>query len=832
MIIAENNEEVKKTIHFYITTNELSEGKSAFVVLNEQNKAQGGSVLEWGEEYNLIRPCKLFLNCYPTESIANEAIRWSSKDASVAAVDANGFIYPEGRGKTEIYAVVKDKAGKEHTFTLKVSTLQAVARRTALYLSPQNINASFIADNILLREGLRIEQKNDKFFIYDSADEEPAETIDVRRITSGGEIGILNEDYFDTVYIGIGGYQVYADYLDYAMRGVPLSLRFSSSDTEILDVTPEGRLTPLATGEAYLHISLNGNIIISKLIRVSARATTFRLTRDNQSNRVGIKQEYVWAFNWLKPDENNRNILSSPYSDQLLASRLSDHTTNTYKGLKYIENSGQYLTYDNKQRALEDISLLWSVDNTDYARISDNGDITFYEAVCGKEVTATAWELAHGVKTGLSRSYTFKVIEDKTALNVDNIADFRGATEGYALTTVMHDNMFFDSSNPLPSPRYIGPAHELCVRSSVYGNGKILKSRKGANDYMIKLIIQSQYNDYSQDINSLFSPIVIENLELDGWDDATVPYEQADGDMLMQDIIRVYYHMGTHGEYYDFQEHAYHSESAQMRDLRLAKTSLRINYCYLHNGVKGITLYDMSNTEVTGSIFANFVVSAINIENRYSHLSALTLRRVVIRDTTGIGISGILYDNDNRFTANANAATKIIIKDFFDAYTWAPADGFGSLGKVIPREKLNQLPSSVNADALYSMIEVALRDIMQVLVEKNGLVMTYKGKDYAHLAILSLGLWAKSDPNRIVDETGQFKKVPFQLDRGMVIKSAAFPFPVSIGILETLLDVQTLSNTSVALSYDLNKGENAIVPDADCPSNVALYRRLQGQETQ
>ena len=65
-----------------------------------------------GEEYNLIRPCKLFLNCYPTESIANEAIRWSSKDASVAAVDANGFIYPEGRGKRKYTPSLKIKRAK------------------------------------------------------------------------------------------------------------------------------------------------------------------------------------------------------------------------------------------------------------------------------------------------------------------------------------------------------------------------------------------------------------------------------------------------------------------------------------------------------------------------------------------------------------------------------------------------------------------------------------------------------------------------------------------------------------------------------------------------
>ena len=80
---------------------------------------------------------------------------------------------------------------------------------------------------------------------------------------------------------------------------------------------------------------------------------------------------------------------------------------------------------------------------------------------------------------------------------------------------------------------------------------------------------------------------------------------------------------------------------------------------------------------------------------------------------------------------------------------------FGSLGKVIP-EKIKHLASSVNADALFSMIEVALRDIMQVLQRKRA-GDDGKGKDYAHLAILSLGLWAKSDPNRIVDETGQFK---------------------------------------------------------------------------
>ena len=42
LVIAENNEEVKKTIHFYITTNELSEKEDSLIVLTDENRDLGG----------------------------------------------------------------------------------------------------------------------------------------------------------------------------------------------------------------------------------------------------------------------------------------------------------------------------------------------------------------------------------------------------------------------------------------------------------------------------------------------------------------------------------------------------------------------------------------------------------------------------------------------------------------------------------------------------------------------------------------------------------------------------------------------------------------------
>lgn len=827
LVIAENNEEVKKTIHFYITTNQLSERADSLIVLTEDNKESGGEALNLGEVYNLTASARLFLDCYPVESIGSNDILWTSENEAIVSVDQNGYIYPQGLGMTTVAATVVDKANKSHAFSVNISTLNAVAKVSEIYLAQENINEDYIYNNILLKKDCTVQENESGFDIYNT-DGEWMQTITLNKVNIN-DIAILNKDYLDTVFIGTGGQQVEVDYLDYSLRGGLQGVSFASSNKNIAIVSESGRVTPLHQGDVTISVYLDGKLLDYKDIKVSARAATFRLTKDNQSNKVGIKQDYVWAYNWIKYDEDGKSVLDKSFSNELLYSRLTDQTTNVYKGLKYSNNSATHIEGDNKNAPLKNISLFWSVDNPEYAEINQKGDLTFFEAVCGNKVAAYAYELVNGVKTRSSRSYTFKFVEDDTAINVDTLAELRGINEGYALGTVLHNNVTIDPNNPAYSPYYAVGKSQLSIRASIYGNGKIMYGKKGQTyDCLMEIRLQNQYIDYTKDnIDRQLRPIVIENLEIDGWD--MMESEEATHTNLIQDLIKVKYYTQHQKQYFHYQRGEYLEEPESLRDLRLNNTVVKFRYCYIHNAVKGINFLEMSNAAVEGTIFANMSLSAMNFEQRYSNLASLIIDRVVIRDTAGIGISSILYDDNYKMSSQANPPARIIIKNFFDAYTWAETDSFGVLGKVFPRENLNSLPSSVNADAVYAMIEVALRDMMKQIVEQNGLTLTYNGKKYAHLAILSLGLWAESDPNRIKDETGVYKKLTFKLNKKTTFKTDALPIPFTVSLLETMLGTETLTQRSVVLSYDITKGDILLLPDTPCPSNTALYQRLQGK---
>ena len=182
--------------------------------------------------------------------------------------------------------------------------------------------------------------------------------------------------------------------------------------------------------------------------------------------------------------------------------------------------------------------------------------------------------------------------------------------------------------------------------------------------------------------------------------------------------------------------------------------------------------------------------------------------------------------NDTDIYPDAKTPCRNNCKRFLDAYL----DACGRLRvfkqNYFPAACWTSLQSIINIDTLYSFLDEAVRDLMKTVLQRYGLTLTYKGQEYANLAILSLGLWEDVNPERIIDETGQYKKIPFRFDNNLSIKIKGLP--ISLEMVSKVLPSTVITKQSILLSYDINKG-GALLPDADCPSNVALYRRLQGK---
>ena len=830
IIIAENNIEVRKTIHFYIKTDVLSYEDTNIIALNSSNSSLGGEVIDLSTPYHLSEETKLFLDCYPVESIGDNFVIWESSDNNILIIDNNGFAYPNGLGEAKIYATINDKAGNTHIFSFDVNTNNAKVKLNNLYLSYDIDVTDYLNNNIILVSGYyTVKSNSDDTYYVKNHEGNTVDTITVNKVHPN-EIGLKNNDYLSKIYLDNGGYHLNINYLDYNSAQDIAGLTYLSSNTAIILVTEDGKLIPKSKGEASVTVFLNNIELMVIDIIVSARATTFRLTKNNEDNKVGIKQEYVWALNWLARDENGDSILDKDYSISDLRERLASRVIRTYDELKYLDNSALYVSLDGTRNFyINNLDMYWSVSNPDYAKVDHNGNLEFFEAVCGNEVTVSATELLHGIKTRLTRRYTFKFIEDKTAVNVYNINDLRGANEGYSLATVMHESMLFDFENPAKTPYVFREFEDLTIRNSIYGNGKMLISPKSKDgNSLLYVRIQAKYIDYN---NFEYQPIIFENLEFNGWSSTDKSYSEADGSEILQNLLNIsYYHWRGNHLYFDFENRVWNTESEAMRLERLEKVPIEINYCYIHSAIKGITLYEASNIKVTGTIFSNIFASAINIEQQFSHLSTLIIDRVVVRDSYAAGISSILADDNNKFTSRANTQTKIIIRGFYDAYTWTDPDDVGALSAVIPKESLDVVSNIINVDQLYNALGTALKEILSQILYENDLILEYKGKRYSHLGIISMGLWTDVDPDRIIDETGEFIKIPFNLDPNLQIKTSILPISIPISAIESLLDdFESLQRTSIVLSYNFKDGTPKILPDTRCPSNQELYNRLQGK---
>lgn len=830
LIIAENNREVKKTIHFYVKTDVLSVSDTNVIALNNSNKHVGGEKIALDEIFNLTQPTKLFLDCFPVESIGDNFIIWESMNSAIVKIDKNGYAYPNGLGETDIYATITDKAGNIHRFIINVNTNNAIVKLNNVYLSYDIDVTEYLDNNILLVDSYYTSASNNENIYYVKNNQgDIVDTITVTRVLNH-EKGIINSDYLDVIFIGNGGYYFNVNYYSYELWGSIGHLTYTSSNPLVAEVSETGFIKPISQGNVTIIAYEDGVEIAVKDINVKAKATTFRLNKSNEQNRVGIKQEYVWAFNWFKEYENETTILDNAFTWELLFTRLNGHLINSYEGLKYNEGSARFIRLDgSKNEVVEGITLFWSVSNSNYASVDQSGNLEFYEAVCGNEVTITATEIVHGIKTRLSRSYTFKFIEDKNAVNVYDSNQFRGANEGYSLTTVLHCNLEYDYLNSPISPYYVQSREVFHLRSSIYGNGKKISSLNQHGNSLFRVRLQAKYVDYSAENIIFEGPLVFENIEFDGWTDPNKPYDKASGNELIENIFEVSYYYWHANHYYNYQTYDYEEESPEMRLQRLEQSPIEFRYCYIHSAMKGISLYQASNVKVIGTIFSNIFFSAIYAEQQLGQISTLLIERVVIRDTNAIGISSILTSENGAF-ANDAVGSKIIIRGFYDAYTWADINSFDTLGNLMPKDTLMFFGETV-ADQLHKVIGSAIKDILVTILKEFDLVLDYKGKEYSHLAIFALGMWADTDPTRVIDETGEFEIISFALDKDFEVNiSALSGFKLKLSTLEGLSDFESLQKSSHVMSYKFTDNNPRIMPDTRCPSNIELYRRLQGLE--
>ena len=428
IIHALNNVNARKVISIYVTTNKVS----------EINIYHAGELKEADETISITNKTKLYADCYPVEAIGQNIISWHSSNEDVITVDSNGVLQINKKGITQITASVEDLEGNLHySHSLNVTSNSALVKENNINILSDNNNEIWIRDNLLLNSSYNIStmmSSNEKS-VYNVND--GINFIELTAINvADNSWDVTNYDYIEHIYIDNGGYFIEVKYLNYENKSSTLPFTVISSDNSILEVDSSGRLIPKKQGVATLTITALGQQKFID-IEVKSRLNTFSLNLTELDNKVGIKQERVWAINWIKED----NTLS--HATELSLRPLSA----VYKGNRV----------DNPQ-------LAFSSSSNDYVDSCIDGNIVFNENALGKEVTITANEVIHNYKTRVKNQYTYKILDYANAVNIEShakekLTDY--ANMGYGI--VLHAPIFLSST--------------LYVSNSLWGNGYLVDTQ-------------------------------------------------------------------------------------------------------------------------------------------------------------------------------------------------------------------------------------------------------------------------------------------------------------------------------------------------------------------
>lgn len=183
------------------------------------------------------------------------------------------------------------------------------------------------------------------------------------------------------------------------------SLRYKSSDENIVYVTGSGKLTALKTGEATITVSTKDGSGLSKKCKVIVRdyvaATKLSLSATDMTLSIGDKQAVTYSLTPNNTDDkvtwssnnrraasvgNNSGIISANSPGQAVitgstTSGLTATLTVTVVGLSfYTLNMEQYDIYSLSVLGGTTATVSWDTSNASIATVDANGQVTAKKA--------------------------------------------------------------------------------------------------------------------------------------------------------------------------------------------------------------------------------------------------------------------------------------------------------------------------------------------------------------------------------------------------------------------------------------------------------------------
>jgi len=679
---------------------------------------------EYIEEISILKQERVYAEVAPIVALAGFNLNWKSSDENIVRVSANGILYPVSRGRAYVSLSALDKLGNTHTDSILVETSFALVTSDNVYTSSE-ITIGWIASNIVLGGTSTIIDKYNYTNYLISGD---GNSVNLKlNFCAQNEWDFC--DSLDVIYTRHVPYFAEVCTLD---TGVPLEgVELVSEDPTICEV--DGMtLLPKKGGTVTITATYDGQSK-SKVITVRDNPAVLSLGLSSADAKRGIKMTRIWGLY-------------------------------TYSGGELVNNY--------QMSTVEDAEVIWTTDDPTKATVDQNGLVTFNEASRGRKVIVTASTTIYGKATGVSRSFTFNILNEN-AVNVYSYDDLNAANAMQSYVLVMQNDM----SSP----------YEITLCNSIYGNG-----------YTISMEVRQQEDH--REMGSVFN----------------VAYNDIHYDPLMVIVVEDIVFIGR-----DLLEKATHVAI----DCYETPNKIILRYLVAKHLHSGIVISSCADVLIEGCIIGDNRHHSIVIAYRSSTVlngEKIVMRNNVLKMSVGpaVAVNPQAFDSEE---FGKNMLPQLIIEGFLDIYNWKTESEVGTSFNVFEVESID-MGGFVDPKYLANAINEGLSDLMESPEMAHLFYTDEKGDRYACMGVFILGAMFKQDKSqiKIMDENLSLQVMPLSNVSG------------AAGMIIDLVNAIT-SNRGMPINYDcffigynFSTHEPEVKPGDAVPQNYELFARLQG----
>lgn len=779
VISADANINLKRKLNFEVTSKRIS---SIQVLDPKRNNLS----LDLAQSTKLYGGIKLINEIYPIVAFEQDSLEWMTNPVDVVDIDDNGQITVLKRALVEINIGAYGKDGRFVQSHSLLDFSDAIVKRNIAYTS-EEINANWVKDNLVfdeIQDEVSISEEEGTFTVSHNGKSIEVNVHPVKK----SEIGYL--DGLSRVYTNNGMYRLIVGDLESFTRFANKETTFKTSDFRILDINEStGHIYPKKAGVVEVIAIHKGNEIV-KEIEVRELHSNFEMNLNYLDQKRGIRQDRVWAMNFYSGGDRYKEG-----KEVAMDKRLNSVSKSSDFKLEIVDDTSGF-------------DIIWKLSKDGVISMSKDLDseaintqkVSFLETGLGDSVALDAYMAVDGypVKT-MKRSYTFKIFDDKDAVNVFNLAHLQKAFDDKIKNAVLQSDIKVELKKISDSEM-----EPLNVYSNLWGNGFALSGEVETPKAFAYPMIQLS-SEFGRGINDDGTVDKTDKLIFDDITIETTTQYRNEGDL---------YQMCVGVNSYDM------------------KIDQIFRYTQIRNCTFGMEIRRPGNLIFDGCLVGDNLYTGVFIRNLAGmHLKDIhaTIRNSVFKNSLAPSIAVGFDGVENLAQAvGSNSLQPIFFEGDVRFYNWQDKDSLEVMVKSVFKMVLGTSDSTQSSmiENLMKFVSPFWQAIMDA-PEWRSLFKRFGKKEYASMALFVLGGVSDNDYSNLhLGDKFLSQTLPFEVEGADATTISLIKLGLS---LMGKTSVEKLPHNCM-VGYDVTKESTDIGPFEPVPESKELYDSLIGEE--